>query len=159
MRVFVTGATGFVGREILSRLHVAGHFVRILARNPRSRRVQELLKHYSAEVHGGDVLDAASLEGSLKDMEAVIHLVGIISEIGRNTFENIHARGTENIVTAARNAGIRRFVQMSALGTRPNAASRYHQSQWAAEEFVRQSGLAWTIFRPSIIFTSRFRTP
>ena len=152
MRVFVTGATGFVGREILRQLHIAGQSVRLLARHPQSRRVQELVKQHSAEVHRGDVLDAASLEGSLKHMEAVIHLVGIISEIGRNTFENIHTHGTENIVTTARNAGIKRIVHMSALGTRPNAASRYHQSKWAAEEIVRRSGLAWTIFRPSIIY-------
>ena len=85
-------------------------------------------------------------------MEAVVHLVGIISEVGQNTFENVHPRGTENIVAAARAADVTRFIHMSALGTRPNAASRYHQSKWAAEEIVRRSGLAWTIFRPSIIY-------
>ena len=99
------------------------------------------------------------MEGGLNGVDAVVHLVGIISEVGQNTFENVHTRGTENIVAVARAAGMKRFIHMSALGTRPNAASRYHQSKWAAEEIVRQSGLAWTIFRPSIIFTSRFRTP
>ena len=88
-------------------------------------------------------------------MEAVIHLVGIISEVGDSTFENVHVRGTGNIVTAARQAGARRFVHMSALGTRPNAASRYHQTKWAAEELVRHSGLDYTIFRPSLIYGPR----
>src|SRR5437899_1798339 len=147
MKVFVTGASGFVGEEVVRQLHAAGHAIRILARQPQATRTQWEVSEYGAEVHAGNVLDADSLRGGLKDCEAVIHLVGIISEIGRNTFENVHTRGTENIVTAARNAGVRRFVQMSALGTRPNAASRYHQSKWAAEELVRQSGLAWTIFR------------
>jgi len=92
------------------------------------------------------------MEGGLNGVEAVVHLVGIISEVGQNTFENVHTRGTENIVAATRAAGMKRFIHMSALGTRPNAASRYHQSKWAAEEIVRRSGLAWTIFRPSIIY-------
>src|SRR5207237_1119041 len=83
---------------------------------------------------------------------AVIHLVGIISKVGRNTFENVHTQGTQNIVTSAREAGIKRFVHMSALGSRANAVSRYHQSKWAAEEAVRRSGLDYTIFRPSIIY-------
>jgi NADH dehydrogenase len=85
-------------------------------------------------------------------MDAVIHLVGIISEVGASTFENVHTRGTGNIAAAARQAGVSRFVHMSALGTRPNAASRYHQTKWAAEELVRRSGLEFTIFRPSLIY-------
>jgi NADH dehydrogenase len=83
---------------------------------------------------------------------AVIHLVGIISEIDRNTFENVHTLGTKNMVAAAQEAGVKRFAQMSALGTRSHAVSRYHQSKWAGEEIVRESGLDWTIFRPSIIY-------
>ena len=87
-------------------------------------------------------------------MEAIIHLVGIISECGKSTFENIHTLGTENLVRAAREADVTRFLQMSALGVRPDAVARYHRSKWAAEEIVRQSGLRFTIFRPSIIYGS-----
>ena len=152
MKVLVTGATGFVGREIVRQLHAAGHTIRILARSPHSPRVQEAVSRCGAEVHPGDVLDAASLDGALNGMDAVIHLVGIISEVGESTFENVHTRGTGNMVAAARQAGVRRFVHMSALGTRPNAVSRYHQTKWAAEELVRHSGLDFTIFRPSLIY-------
>jgi NADH dehydrogenase len=152
MKVFVTGASGFVGEEIVRQLHAAGHSIRILARQPSSSRVQGAVSEYRAEVHAGNVLDADSLRGGLKDCEAVIHLVGIISEIGRNTFENVHTLGTKNVVAAAWEAGVKRFAQMSALGTRPHAVSRYHQSKWAGEEIVRGSGLDWTIFRPSIIY-------
>jgi NADH dehydrogenase len=56
------------------------------------------------------------------------------------------------VVDAAKKAGVKRFLHMSALGTRPNARSRYHQTKWAADEYVRKSGLAWTIFRPSVIY-------
>lgn len=152
MKVFVTGASGFVGEEVVRQLHAAGHLIRILARQPRSPRVQSTVSEYGAEIHPGNVLDADSLRGGLNGCEAVIHLVGIISETGRNTFENVHALGTKNLVVAAREAGVKRFAQMSALGTRPHAVSRYHQSKWAAEEIVRESGLDWTIFRPSIIY-------
>jgi len=152
MKVFVTGASGFVGQEVVRQLHEADYSIRILARNPNSRRVRVTMSRYRVEVHPGDILDAASLAGALTGVGAVVHLVGIISECGRSTFKSVHIRGTQEIVTAAQKAGVRRFVQMSALGTRPNAASRYHQSKWAAEELVRKSGLEFTIFRPSLIY-------
>ena len=152
MKVLVTGATGFVGREIVRQLRAAGHTIRILVRNPRSPAAQEAVSRWGVEAYSGDVLEAASLEGALVGMEAVIHLVGIISELGKSTFENVHVGGTRNLVAAAQQAGVRRFVHMSALGSRPKVTSRYHQSKWAAEELVRQSGLQFTIFRPSLIY-------
>jgi uncharacterized protein YbjT (DUF2867 family) len=152
MKVFVTGATGFVGQEIVRQLHQGGHSVRMLVRN---KRAEETGEWAGAEIHIGNILDPESLRGALKEIDAVIHLVGIISEVGKSTFENVHVRGTENVVTAAREAGVKRFVQMSALGTRANAVSRYHRTKWEAEEAVRGSGLAFTIFRPSLIFGPR----
>src|SRR6266478_5840040 len=134
MKIFITGGTGFVGREIVRQLHEEGRTIRLLVRNPDSERVQEIISRYHVEVHAGN------------------HLVGIIGEIGENTFENIHTVGTQNILAATREAGIERFVHMSALGVRPASVSRYHQSKWAAEEEVRQSDLDYTIFRPSLIY-------
>lgn len=152
MKVLITGATGFVGREIVRQLRAAGHTIRILARSPLSPRVQEAVSRWEVEAHPGDVVETATLEGALKGMDAAIHLVGIISEVGESTFENVHTGGTRNMVAAAQQAGVRRFIHMSALGTRPDAASRYHQTKWAAEELVRHSGLQFTIFRPSLIY-------
>jgi len=160
MKVFVTGATGFVGTEIWGQLFCADHCVHLLARDVDSARQRSVVwassarvaVDVSAEVHAGDVLDPKSLETAMSGADAVIHLVGIISEASQQTFENIHTRGTQNVIAAAQKAGIKRFIHMSALGTRRNAVSRYHKSKWAAEEAVRQSGLAYTIFRPSLIY-------
>ena len=152
MIVLVTGGTGFVGREIVHELHAAGHDLRLLVRHRMSPAAQEIASRYAAEVREGNVRDAASLPGALDGADAVIHRVGIISEVGGQTFENVHTRGTENMIASARRAGVKRFLHMSALGTRPNAVSRYHQTKWAAEQSVSQSELDWTIFRPSLIY-------
>jgi NADH dehydrogenase len=152
VKVFVTGATGFVGQEILRSLSEAGHCIRFLAHHPERPSVRRLQEQFAAEVSRGDVLDLDSLKGVLNGIEAVIHVVGIISQAGKHSFDNVHLGGTRNMLLAAGQAGVRRFVHMSALGTRPKAASLYHQTKWASEESVRQSGIAFTIFRPSLIF-------
>jgi NADH dehydrogenase len=141
-----------VGKAILGRLQAAGHQPRLLVRNPRSPQALDLARQSKAELTAGNIHDRASLAAACRDQEAVIHLVGIISEIGENTFERVHHQGTVHVVEAAVAAGCRRFVHMSALGTRPGAVSRYHQSKWLGEEAVRNSGLDWTLFRPSIIY-------
>src|SRR5262249_8314327 len=102
----------------------------------------------------GDVMSRQSLDHAMDGCDAVIHLVGIIREhpaIGV-TFERVHTQGTINVLEAAAAVGARRYVHMSALGTRSGARSRYHQTKWAAEEAVRASPVPWTIFRPSIIY-------
>lgn len=152
MQVLVTGGTGFVGRAVLAALAEAGHRARILVRRPAAPRVRALAERFPVEVVAGDVLAPDTLRAAMPGCEAVVHLVGIISEVGRNTFENAHTVATRNVVAAARVGGVERLVHMSALGTRPNAVSRYHQTKWAAEEAVRASGLNWTIFRPSLIY-------
>ena len=155
MKIFVTGATGFVGREIVRQAHAGGHSLRILARQRESQSLAELTEGADVEVHPGDLLEPVSLDGALDGIQAIIHLVGIISEVGKSTFENVHVGATANLLAAAQRSEVRRFVHMSALGTRPDAVARYHQTKWDAEEAVRKSGLAFTIFRPSLIFGPR----
>jgi NADH dehydrogenase len=150
-RVFVTGGTGFVGREVIHALCADGHAVRCLVRRGSER---DLRGHEAIERIEGDVLQHEGLETDMAGCEAVIHLVGIIRErpaLGA-TFERVHVQGTRNVIEAAAAAGVRRYLHMSALGTRPGARSRYHQTKWAAEEAVRASGLDWTILRPSVIY-------
>jgi len=148
-RVFVTGGTGFVGRAVVGALRSHGFTVRCLVRRGSEHHLRGMGAIERVE---GDVRVRAGLDQEMAGCDAVIHLVGIIRERPHATFEQIHVQGTRNVVDAARAAGIRRLLHMSALGTRPGARSRYHQTKWAAEEAVRASGLAWTIFRPSIIY-------
>jgi NADH dehydrogenase len=150
-RTFVTGATGFVGRNLIRALVANGFLVRCLVR-PGSER--DLQGFESIDRVPGDVLRPEGLVACVEGCAAVIHLVGIIRERPMRgvTFERLHTQATANMLDVARRAGVKRFLQMSALGTRPGARSRYHATKWQAEEAVRASGLDWTIFRPSIIF-------
>ncbi len=148
--ILVTGGTGFVGREVVRQLAETGHSVRLLVRNPD--RARELFPSTSCELVQGDILDKSSLETAMRGVRAVIHLVGIISECGGSSYQQIHVEGTRNVIDAAKSAGVKRYLHMSAIGTRPHAPAPYHQTKWQAEEIVRSSGLAWTIIRPSIIY-------
>lgn len=151
MKVFLTGGTGFVGSEVLRQLMAAGHDVRALVR-PGSE--QKLAVRDGVETWPGDATEPATLAGALAGCDAVIHLVGIIREFpGRGiTFERLHVGGTGNVLAAAREQGVRRWLHMSANGTGPAGTTAYHRSKWAAEQRVRDSGLDWTVFRPSLIF-------
>ncbi len=147
-RVFLTGSSGFVGSAVLSELLARGFLV-----NALSHRMPPAKSDDRLQIVPGDILQPQSLDQGMRGCAAVIHLVGIIREKPRQniTFETIHDQGARNLVQSALRSGIRRFVHMSALGTRPNALSRYHLSKYAAEQTLRHSGLDWTIFRPSLI--------
>jgi uncharacterized protein YbjT (DUF2867 family) len=150
-RIFVTGGTGFVGRHLVRLLTSRGFLVRCLVR-PGSERDLKGLE--SIDRVPGDVLRPDGLVACAEGCSAIVNLVGIIREHRARgvTFERLHVRATENMLAVAKAAGVKQYVQMSALGTRPQARSAYHRSKWQAEEAVRASGLDWTIFRPSIIF-------
>jgi NADH dehydrogenase len=149
MKVFLTGATGFVGKHMLERLVSEGYSVRALVRDPQKVGLSERVK---AELVAGDVVEGTRLDEGMQGCDAVIHLVGIIVEKGANTFERVHHLGTRNVVEAAKRAGIKRFVMMSALGVRADGVVPYQTTKWKGEEEVRQSGLPFCILRPSLIF-------
>ncbi|HEY1434915.1 MAG TPA: complex I NDUFA9 subunit family protein [Thermoanaerobaculia bacterium] len=149
MKILVTGATGFVGTHLVNRLLHRGHAVAVLARDPRKTR-----NRYNRPVESvtGNVLDRDALAAATAGRDAVVHLVGIINEKREQTFDRMHREAAENVVEAASHAGVRRYLHMSAMGASDDSPSRYGRSKAAGEKVVRASGLAWTIFRPSIVF-------
>jgi len=149
MLVFLTGATGFVGGHLLKRLLAERHNVRALVRDPAKAK---LPGGSQVELVQGDIVDGVGLDSGMKGCDAVINLVGIIVETGKNTFERVHHIGTRNVVEAAQRNKISRFIQMSALGVRADGVSEYQITKWKGEEAVRQGGIPYCILRPSLIF-------
>ncbi len=152
MTVLVTGASGFVGRHVCAGLVKIGHPVRGLVRQLPVRKMQIDGVEY---VRGIDVADALTLTPEIfKDVDAIIHLVGIIQEIKRKgqTFQRIHVEGTRTVVDEAIRAGFDgRFLYMSAIGSSMSAPAEYSKTKYQAERIVIGSKLPYTIFRPSLI--------
>lgn len=149
MKVLVTGGTGFVGTSIVNRLLQRGHAVAVLARDPRKTKNRY---NHPVETVTGNVLDPVTLAAAAAGRDAVVHLVGIINEKGEQTFDRMHREATEIVVGAAKAAGVKRYVHMSAMGSGEDSPSKYGQTKAAGEKAVSASGLDWTIFRPSIVF-------
>lgn len=149
-KVFLTGATGFIGSEILKLLLDKKYEVTVLARDESRIRSE----HPALRVIKGDILKPETYSDAMQGLDAVIHLVGIIREYpGKGvTFENMHHKATVNIVDCALKNGIERFVHMSANGTREDAVSDYHKTKYSAELYVKKSGLTYTILRPSVVY-------
>ncbi len=150
MSVLITGGSGFVGTNLARHLLEGGFEVVVFSRHPeRNPR----LGGTRCRIKKGSVTDIDSLCSAMdEDVEAVVHLVGILVETRGCTFEDIHVQGTRNVIEACKRRGISRLIHISALGTRRDARSRYHQTKWEAEEAIRASGIDYTIFRPSVIF-------
>ncbi len=147
MNIIVTGASGYVGVAVVSALLNAGHAVKGISRH-KPDAFQEL-RWVPGDARHMDLVEP------LRGADAVVHLIGIIREIPEKqiTFESMHVGITERLLLAMRSAGVKRLVHMSALGTRPNAVSQYHQTKWQAEQLVRSADdIDATILRPSLVF-------
>lgn len=144
MRVFVAGATGFIGRPLVRALALRGDRVVALARDPGGLRGLDGVE----PVHG-DFADPDTYRGRILGCDASVHLVGLL-KASRKTFERVVARGTRDWVQACRDAGVRHLVYVSAIGAAADGTP-YQRSKWAAEEAVRASGVPYTIFRPSFV--------
>jgi NADH dehydrogenase len=148
--VLVTGGTGFVGTGIVHALRAEDRPVRCLVRDPRKA---SRLASWGCELVQGDVTDAASLRRAVDGCDRVIHLVAIRSG-KRRDFERLMEQATRDLVAAAREAGVGRFVLMSALGTTEETKDLvpYYHAKWDMEQTVKASGLEHVIFRPSFVF-------
>ena len=143
MRIAITGATGFVGSHLTTRLVSEGHEVVRLARRSRSGEADIVVSRLD---------DANQLSEAFAGCDAVAHCAGINRELGDHTYERVHVEGTLNVVEAANAAGVEKIVLMSFLRARPDCGSPYHESKWEAEEIVRNSGLDYTIIKAGVVY-------
>jgi len=150
--IIVTGGSGYVGSHIVKKLAESGQSVRVLVRSLEHSQKEARLDGLDIEYFEGDVTLPATLTDALDGATAVVHTVAIAIEKDGRTYEEINAQGTVNILTAAKSAGIRRFINISQLGADSRLPYRFLASKGLAQEYVADSGLDWTAFRPSVIW-------
>jgi NADH dehydrogenase len=150
MKVGIIGGTGFVGGYLVDALLAARHPVFALV---RSGSEAKLRAPGLCRVTHGDLADQGAIAAMLERCEAVIYNVGLLREYPAQgiTFEEAHYEGVSRVIEAARNAGVRRFLLMSANGVE-STSTPYQKTKYRAEGLVEASGLDITIFRPSVIF-------
>jgi len=148
--ILVTGGTGFVGGHIVHELRGRDLPVRCLVRDPRKATK---LTGWGCELAEGDVTDEQSLRRAVAGVDTIVHLVAI-RQGRREQFQRIMVDGTRDLLSAARDAGVGRFVHMSALGTSEETRELvpYYWAKWEDEQQVRSSGIPFVIFRPSFVF-------
>lgn len=147
--ILVTGATGFVGRRVVSDLSARGFAVRALTRNPSMVPVSV---ERNAEVVKGDVLDREILRNACEGVDCIVHLAAVIREQGIRTFTQVNYNGTINVLQAANDAGVSRIVYASVIGANSDPRIPYIYSRWMAEREVERNSLAHTILRFSVGF-------
>jgi NADH dehydrogenase len=148
VKVTVFGGSGFIGRNLVRRLSARGARVRIAARHPdhtSDANVQAVL---------ADVLDDTAVASAVSGSSAVINLVGILSESGRQTYRAIHVEAAQRVALAAAKAGALRLIHVSALGADKGASAVSDRTKAEGEEVVRAAFPEATIVRPSLVFGS-----
>jgi uncharacterized protein YbjT (DUF2867 family) len=147
MKVLVTGGTGFVGPHVVRAIAERGHDLKLLVRD--STRSREL----PGQPVVGEMTNTISLQHAVEGVDAVVHLVAI-RQGKEEQFRRVMEQGTRDLVTAARDTGVRRFVLMSALGTGEETKDLvpYYHAKWEMEQAVKGSGVDHVIFRPSFVF-------
>lgn len=150
MKVAMIGGTGFVGVHIVDRLLAEGHLPRLLVRSGNPSRVPRASE---CEIVAGELGQPGALAQVLAGADAVIYLVGLLRELPAKgiTFDAMHRVGVERTIAEAKNQGVQRFLLMSANGARADGTA-YQRTKYQGEQALKASGLAWTIFRPSVIF-------
>ncbi len=151
--ILITGATGYIGRHLVLRLVDQGERPRCLVRD--TKRAANVLPADKVELIQGDTTQPASLKAALNGVETVVHAAFITADHKQsagNNYAETNVQGTSYLVKAAKEAGVKRIVEISGLGTKPDKAGSYMQGRFLAEKMVKDSGLDWTIIQPSVLF-------
>jgi NADH dehydrogenase len=151
-RVFVTGGTGFVGLRVVLALLEAGAEVTMLVHPDQEDKLGALRQH--VHVITGDVWNLPSLRGRSRGHGVVVHLVGSLrAEPARGlTYQQINLVSARNAISMAVSDGVPHFVLLSAAGKPPGVSAEYLRSKREAEDYLRSSGLRWTIVRAPLVF-------
>jgi len=158
MTVFIVGGTGFIGKNTIESLLNRGINIKVFVRNQEkyekilsSMKVKSL--YSKIEPIYGDIFSPETYIKKLENIDAIINLVGIIREYPKKdiTFEKAHYEITKTLVDVSLKLGIKRFIQMSALGASIKSKSNYMKTKYRAERYVIESTEEWTILRPSIV--------
>ena len=145
LKIALTGGTGFVGSHVLELALAEGHVVKALTRRDQPPRD-------GVEWIAGDLADRSALEMLVADVDAVIHVAGVLTASNAAAFELGNVGGTLSMLAAATAGGVRRFVHVSSLAAREPKLSLYGASKASAEDLVQGSGLDWAIVRPPAVY-------
>ena len=150
MKVAVFGGSGFVGEYIINELLNSNFKPYILLRYGSQSKVT---RNKECKVITGDIDNKTAIEQTIMNVEAVIYNIGIIREFKSHdiTFEKLHYEGLINCIEQAKKLNVKRFILMSANGVKKEG-TEYQKTKFKAETYLKESGLDWTIFRPSLIF-------
>ena len=151
--ILITGSTGYIGRHLVSRLVAQGERPRCLVRD--MKRAAAALPGDKVELVRGDTINPASLKEAVRGIDTIVHAAFITAdhkESAGNHYEDTNVRGTANLIQVAKDAGVKRIIEISGLGTKKDKPGSYMQGRYLAEKMLKESGLAWTIIQPSVLF-------
>lgn len=149
--ILVVGATGIVGRMVTEQLLAEGREVRILAR-PGSD--YHTLADAGAQVVHGDLKDPSSLETACEGIATLISTANSAARGGEDNAESVDRHGNRNLIEAAEEAGVKRFVFLSALGVSADSPIPFFQAKAETEQRLRESSMEWTILAPNLFMES-----
>ncbi len=151
MKIAITGGTGFVGAHLAKSLTGKGHDVVLIARG-LDKRNETVLHIERTEFKAIGTSDEEKLADAFSGCDVVAHCAGINRELTPGDYDRIHVQGTQNVVNAAKKAGVKKIVIVSFYRARPDCGSLYHESKYAAEDVVRNSGLDYTVLKAGMIY-------
>ena len=151
--ILITGATGFIGRHLAIRLAAQGERPRCLVRDVT--RAKTILPADKVEFVEGDTTQPHTLNAAVQGVDTIVHTAFITADhkaLSSNYYENTNVNGTANLLKAAKDAGVKRMIEIGGLGTKPDKPGSYMQGRYLAEKMLIDSGLDYTIIQPSVLF-------
>jgi uncharacterized protein YbjT (DUF2867 family) len=151
--ILITGATGYIGRHLVARLIAQGERPRCLVRD--MNRAKRILHSDNVELVLGSTTSPDSLDAAVKGVDTIVHAAFLTADrkqSATNEYEKTNVQGTANLIKAAKKADIKRLIEISGLGTKPDKPGSYMQGRYLSEKMLKESGLDWTIVQPSVLF-------